>query len=176
MTEINSDNTSGPEDLPVPPDEEAVAAFWNTAAAALRIDSLGFYLGHTILGTMIPPTCTFGLSHHESRQLTWEILNGQRTAIATPVDEDAGLPDDSLVETLSIMCTWEGDPVGVIRTDLLQIATLDQIDNDFAKATGDCLPNSSGDYLAPWLALQDEQISRLLLERFTLLYPKVRGR
>ncbi|MDO5747590.1 MAG: hypothetical protein Q4P66_08045 [Actinomycetaceae bacterium] len=190
---------------PIVPSPQATAQFWKEATVGLNIDALAFYVGNTTLGTMIPPTFTFGLNKAESDIITRQVLAGHKTAIATMVNDSEDptnndqsaentnlLINESLIGRLSIMCSWQGYPLGVIRTDSLRVARLNDIDEDFAHATADCEPDVSGQVLPQWRQYQQamryqratelplEAMSRFLeddrwiLETFTLLYPKPR--
>lgn len=118
--------------------DRAVAAFWQTARRAARLDQLPGYFGPSALESVQPPAWSFGATVEQADELLALVLAGTKTATASALwdyqADDEQLPE---VGTLGIVTDGEGRPRALLATTRVSVSPFDEVDEEHARLEGE---------------------------------------
>ncbi|GAB3991211.1 ASCH domain-containing protein [Nocardioides marmoraquaticus] len=147
--------------------EGELERFWADARVRGRLTGLPAYFGPTVLASVVPPTFAFSDEHAEADRLLEQVLDGTRTASATPLfayeQAGASLP---AVGDLSIALDGDDRPRALLATTGVRTVRAADVDLDHARA-------EAHDSVAAWRAdlpgVGDD--TPVVLETFAVLHP-----
>jgi uncharacterized protein YhfF len=119
-------------------DEDEIEAFWRTARARARLDSVPGYFGPSTLEVVRPPTWAFGDTPDQADRLLALVLDGTKTATASAAweyqTEGEPLPAPG---ALGIVLDGAGRPRVLLATTEVLVVPFDEVDEDHAHAEGE---------------------------------------
>jgi uncharacterized protein YhfF len=161
----------------IQPDDDAVAAFWETAKRRAKMTSIPGYFGPSPVESVPPPAWSFGANPEQADELLALVLDGTKTATTSALadyeSEDEPLPE---IGTLGIVLDGSGTPRALVVTTEVRVVPFDQVDEEHARREGE------GDRsLAGWRARHQEFFTDhsavafssdmpVVLERLEVLY------
>ncbi len=172
----------------LPPDDRAVALFWEEARKRAGLTRLDVLVGSSPEAMLPPPAWQFGDSPELATSLLDLVREGVKTSTASAKweydEEGEDLPE---VGTLGIACDGRGIPRALVRTDAVSVVPFDEVDAAHAAAEGE--GDLSLDYWRrvhvrflreyegrpedePWPAGEPWPSDEMVLEQITCVYPK----
>ncbi|MEE6296282.1 ASCH domain-containing protein [Georgenia wangjunii] len=161
--------------------DAAIEAYWAVARKRTGINRLDVVVGQAPLSNVVPPAWAFGGTPEEADDLLALVLAGQKTATTSARweydAEDVPLP---ALGDLSIILDGQGRPQALISTTAVEVVPFGEVGEEHAAAEGE------GDgSLETWRRAHEAYFREhraehevtpdmpVVLERFTLLYPRV---
>ena len=165
-----------------PPEDEAIELFWAEARKVTGLTRLDVIVGTSDTASLTPPAWSFGDTAEMADELADLVLAGRKTATASALweweaeDEDLPRPGD-----LAIVCDGAGRPRALVRTDDVQVVPFDAVGAEHARAEGEgeatleSWRREHRDHFTAAVAPRPFATDMpVVLERFTVLHPRVR--
>ncbi|WP_448061486.1 ASCH domain-containing protein [Cellulomonas hominis] len=159
-----------------------ILEFWEVARVRAGVARTAVVTGYSPAASVPPPAWSFADTPDLADQLLELVLDGTKTATSTTLAEMEAVGEPvPVVGELSIVLDGGGRPRALLRTTRVDLVPFDEVDAEHAYAEGE-----DDRSLASWRAEHDRYFRRVLeplgetfdpqqpvvLERFTLLYPR----
>ncbi|MCV2394038.1 ASCH domain-containing protein [Actinotalea sp. M2MS4P-6] len=179
----------GPEDRAPDSDDTARVAlleFWEVARPRAKVAPVPEWTGLGVVGSIVPPAWSFGDSPELADSLLQLVLDGVKTGTSTAAAELVASDEpEPRRGDLSIVLDGRGRPGALIRTTSVTRCRFDEVDAEHAAAEGEddrSLTSWRAEHERYWrrvlpaIGVEFSPALELVLERFTLLYPRPNDR
>ncbi|HEY0187247.1 MAG TPA: ASCH domain-containing protein [Cellulomonas sp.] len=166
------------------PYADEILEFWEVARVRAGVVRTGVVTGPGVLGSLVPPTWTFGDGPELADALLDLVLDGVKTATSTALVEfeQSGEPLPRRGD-LSIVLDSAGRPRVLLRTTAVATVPFDEVSEEHARAEGEddrTLASWRREHETYWRRALGEDVldPRLpvVTETFEILYPRASDR